>query len=59
MRVSVDVMSAGRGPREPQGWDYPEAHKALRDGRVLQYWVKAQSLAWPGDGVAVIIRRAG
>jgi hypothetical protein len=27
-------------------------------GKVLRYWIKAQRIAWPRDGVAVVIRRA-
>ena len=56
--LEIDVRSSGPGPRRAEGWGpYPEAHRALRDGRVLTYWIRAAIVGWPRDGVAVIIRR--
>jgi hypothetical protein len=58
MRVQVEVRSSGPGPRVVWEWVYQLQHPALRMGKVLRYWIKAQRIAWPRDGVAVVIRRA-
>jgi hypothetical protein len=58
MPLEIEVRSSGPGPREPQGWTYRDGHKPSQDGRALHYWCMVVALAWPRDGVAIIIRRA-
>lgn len=56
--VGIEVRSSGPGPRPVWGWSYPDTHAALRDGRVVRYWILAAQHDDRRSGVAIIIRRA-
>lgn len=54
--ISVEVRSSAPQPTEDWGWQYPQTHHPLQDGRVVAYWCRAAAIERPGQGVAITIR---